>query len=295
MAGLPCTEWIARCAASVMQRERPDLTLVYLPHLDYDPQRFGPAGSDMPRLVRELDDACAPLLDAAKQIGVSAWVVSEYGHCQVSRAVYPNRILRQKGYLDVRLGPFGEQLDTFSSRAFAVCDHQLAHVYIREPEDVEPVRELLSQVPGVARALSGDQRAEFGLLHPRSGELILLAERDAWFAYPFWLNDRLAPDYARAVAIHHKPGYDPCELFLDPRIRFPKLRIIRKILQKKLGFRMVLDVIPLDATLVRGSHGLPTTDPPDGPLLIGSGPRPSNDRLSITAVYDHLLNYLNTD
>jgi predicted AlkP superfamily pyrophosphatase or phosphodiesterase len=295
MAGLPCTEWIAHCGAAVMRRERPDLTLVYLPHLDYDPQRFGPAGSDMPRLVREFDDACVPLLDAAKQIGASVWVVSEYGHCQVSQAVYLNRFLREKGYLSVRLGPFGEQLETFASQAFAVCDHQLAHVYVREPADVEPLRELLSQVPGVARALCGDERSEIGLLHPRSGEIILLARQDAWFAYPFWLDDKLAPDYARAVAIHHKPGYDPCELFLDPKIRFPKLRIIRKVFQKKLGFRMVLDVVPLDASLVRGSHGLPAADSTDAPLLIGSGPRPSNDRLPMTAVRDLLLSYLSKD
>src|SRR5262249_8019305 len=127
-AGLPCTRWIARCAAEVLRAERPDLTLVYLPHLDYEPQRFGPSGCDMPRLVRELDEACAPLLDAARVIGAAVWVVSEYGHCQVSRPVYLNRALRESGLLKVRTGPFGEQLETFTSDAFAVCDHQLAHV-----------------------------------------------------------------------------------------------------------------------------------------------------------------------
>ncbi len=289
-AGLPCTQWIARCAASILRSERPDLTLVYLPHLDYDPQRFGPRGADMPRLVKELDDACAPLLEAATSTGTRVAVVSEYGHCQVDQAVYPNRLLREKGLLKVRLGPFGEQLDTFASRAFAVCDHQLAHVYVADPADQPLVRDLLAGLPGVGRVLAGEERAAIGLHHPRSGELVLFASPNAWFAYPFWKDDRLAPDYARAVAIHNKPGYDPCELFVDPKIHFPTLRVVRKLLQKKLGFRMVLDIVPLDASLVRGSHGLPASDPDDGPLLIGFGEKPGVASLPMTAVRDWLLN-----
>ncbi|HLW68561.1 MAG TPA: alkaline phosphatase family protein, partial [Gemmataceae bacterium] len=212
-AGLPCTQWIANCAAKILYDHHPDLTLVYLPHLDYDPQRYGPEGSDMPRLVRELDEACRLILDAAQALGATVWVVSEYGHVQVKRPVYVNHVLRETGLLQVRRGPFGEQLDTFTSRAFAVCDHQLAHVYVADADDLEKTEALLAAVPGVARVLAGGKRAEIGLLHRRSGELILLSEPDAWFAYPFWLDDDWAPDYARTVAIHHKPGYDPCELF----------------------------------------------------------------------------------
>jgi len=292
MAGLPCTTWIARCAAAVLKQDRPDLTLVYLPHLDYDPQRFGPAGSDMPRLVRELDDACLPLLEAAQATGTEVWIVSEYGHCQVQAPIYPNRLLREKGYLKVRLGPFGEQLETYASRAFAVCDHQVAHVYIGDPDDIPRVHELLSQVPGIGRILVGQERSEIGLNHPRSGELVLLSEAHTWFAYPFWMDARLAPDYARAVAIHHKPGYDPCELLFDPKLRFPKLRVARKLLQKKLGFRMTIDVVPLDAALIRGSHGLPSADPMDGPLLIGTGSRPEGSNLPMTTVRDMILRRL---
>src|SRR5262249_5556042 len=120
-AGLACTQWIARAAARVVLDTRPDLSLVYLPHLDYEPQRHGRAGCDLKKLVQELDDACAPLLDAASQTGAHVWVVSEYGHVQVGRAVHVNRALRQAGLLSVRDGPFGEQLETFVSRAFAVC------------------------------------------------------------------------------------------------------------------------------------------------------------------------------
>jgi len=292
-AGLPCTDWIARAAADVLQRDRPDLTFVYLPHLDYEPQRRGPSGCDMPRLVRELDDAAAPLLDRAKSIGVRVWVVSEYGHCDVSRPILLNRVLRQAGLLSVRPGPFGESLDTFTSRAFAVCDHQLAHVYVSNPADHERVRELLVGQPGVARVFVGDQRAEIGLNHERSGELVVLSEPDAWFAYPYWLDDRAAPDFARTVDIHRKPGYDPCELFLDPKLLWPKGRAIRRLVQKKLGFRTLFDVIPLDPSLVRGSHGLPAPDPLDKPILIADGPPPSGgDVLKTTQFHEVLMRAL---
>jgi predicted AlkP superfamily pyrophosphatase or phosphodiesterase len=278
LAGLPCTRWIADAAAAVLRDDRPELLLAYLPHLDYDPQRHGPAGCDLPRLVRELDDACAPVLDAARAAGAAVWVVSEYGHCDVSRAVLPNRALRAAGLLQVRGGPFGEHLDTYASRAFAVVDHQLAHVHVADPADLPRVRDVLAGLPGVARVLAGDERAEVGLDHPRSGELVALSEPDAWFAYPFWEDDRHAPDYARAVAIHHKPGYDPCELFFDPKLLLGgKLRVARRLAQTALGFRMTLDVVPLDAGLVRGSHGLAAADPLDRPLLIGHGPAPTGD------------------
>jgi predicted AlkP superfamily pyrophosphatase or phosphodiesterase len=294
MAGRPCTEWIARCAAEVLRREKPDLTLVYLPHLDYDPQRFGPRGCDMPRLTGELDRACEPLLDAARAAGARVWVVSEYGHTQVSRPVLLNRALREAGLLSVRPGPFGENLDTFTSRAFAVCDHQLAHVHVAHDADRPRVRDLLAGLKGVARVLAGDERDEIQLRHERSGELIALAEPDAWFAYPFWLDDRHAPDYARTVDIHRKPGFDPCELFFDPRLTWPKGRAMGRLLQKKLGFRTLFDVVPLDATLVHGSHGLPAADVADRPLLIGDGPAPAGTDLAMTAVHDLVMAQLGT-
>ncbi|MFO0910217.1 MAG: alkaline phosphatase family protein [Isosphaeraceae bacterium] len=295
-AGLPCTEWIARCAAQVVGAQPPDLTLVYLPHLDYDPQRFGPSGSDMPRLVAELDCACLPLLEAAQRSGARVWVVSEYGHCDVSRPVYLNRALREDGWLAVRPGPFGEILDTFGSRAIAVCDHQLAHLYVADPSHRDAVRALIAGQPGVAQVLAGEERGVIGLNHDRAGDLVALAEGDAWFAYPFWVDDRQAPDYARTVDIHRKPGYDPCELFLDPALRFPKLRLMRRLFQKKLGFRTLFDVIPLDASLVRGSHGLQAKNDDDRPLLIGDGSPPDREgTLPSTMVHDLLLAALAPD
>ncbi|WP_152049986.1 alkaline phosphatase family protein [Tautonia marina] len=293
MAGLPATAWIARCAAEVMAAEHPDLTLVYLPHLDYDPQRFGPSGCDMPRLVRELDEAAAPLLDAANAAGAQVWVFGEYGHCDVSRAILPNRVLREAGLLSVRSGVFGDQLEPFQSRVFAVCDHQLAHIYVREANDLPRVRDLIAALPGVDRVFVGDERAEIALDHPRSGELVVLSAPDAWFAYPFWLNDEQAPDYARTVDIHRKPGYDPCELFFDPKLPNPKFRAMRRLLQKKLGFRTLMDLISLDPSLVRGSHGRPSEQDDTRPILIGHGPEPIDPTaLPMTSVRDLLLDAL---
>lgn len=291
-AGLPCTQWIAHSAACLLRDELPDLTLVYLPHLDYDPQRFGPSGCPMPKLVEELDASMAPLLDVAKRVGARVWVVSEYGHVDVRLAVEPNRALRRAGLLSVRPGPFGEVLDTFGSRAFAVCDHQLAHVYVRDPEDEPRAMESLRSLPGIARLVRGDDRGDLGLLHSRSGEIIALSAPDAWFAYPFWLDDCHAPDYARTVDIHRKPGYDPCELFLDPSLLWPRGRVIRRLMQKKLGFRTLFDVIPLNPSIVKGSHGLPATDPKYMPILIGDGPRPSEQILPMSSVHDLVLDAL---
>jgi predicted AlkP superfamily pyrophosphatase or phosphodiesterase len=288
MAGVKSTAWIAQSAATVLRSERPDLTLVYLPHLDYDPQRFGPSGTDMARCVQELDDCCEPILDAAQQLGAQVWIVSEYGHCDVSRPIYLNRVLHQAGWITTRRGPFGDQLDLYQSRAFAVCDHQLAHVTIRNAMDFQPVRELLQATPGVAAVYAGAERAAIGLDHPRSGEIIALSDADAWFAYPFWPDDAFAPDYARTVAIHAKPGYDPCELFFDPQLKAPKLYAAAKVARKKLGFRMLMDVIPLDASIVRGSHGLRAAHPQDAPLFVGHGAAPEAS-VPMTAVRDYLL------
>jgi predicted AlkP superfamily pyrophosphatase or phosphodiesterase len=291
-AGLRCTQWIGRCAAQVLHDERPDLLLVYLPHLDYDPQRFGPQGSNMLRLVGELDAAATPLLDMGRSVGARVWVVSEYGHVQVDLPILPNRALREAGLLAVRRGPFGEMLETFTSRAFAVCDHQLAHVYVQVPGDLERVRDLLAALPGVARIFAAKERTEVQLDHPRAGDLVAQAHPKAWFAYPYWLDDRLAPDFARTVDIHRKPGYDPCELFLDPQLFWPAGRVILRLLQKKLGFRTLFDVIPLRPELVRGSHGLRAIDPENGPLLIGDGLAPEEQQLAMTAVHDLLLKAL---
>jgi hypothetical protein len=243
----------------------------------------------MAKLVRELDACCAPILDAASRLGARVWVVSEYGHVQVKHPVLLNRELRKAGLLSVRQGPFGESLDTFASRAFAVCDHQLAHVYVNDLADLSSVKELIAAQPGVARVVHGEERSELQLRHPRAGDLVALSEPNAWFAYPFWLEDEQAPDYARTVDIHRKPGYDPCELFFDPKLLWSKGRALLRLVQKKLGFRTLFDMIPLDPTLVKGSHGLLSGDPASRPLLIADGPEPSAEELRLTDLHELLL------
>jgi predicted AlkP superfamily pyrophosphatase or phosphodiesterase len=289
MAGLRSSQWIAQCAAEVLKDSQgpPDLTLVYLPHLDYDPQRLGPAGCDWTKLVGDLDSACVPLLQTADAVGARLWVVNEYAHVQVDQPIFINRALRRAGLLAVRSGPFGEQLDTFRG-AFAVCDHQLAHIYLQDQALLPKVRTVLSELAEIDRVVADDAKAEVGLDHPRAGDLIVLAKPNAWFAYPFWLDDAQAPDYARTVDIHRKPGYDPCELFFNPRLLWPKGRAMCKLAAKTLGFRSLFDVVPLDAGLVRGSHGLHATNSEDRPVLIGDGPAPSIE-LAQTAVRDLIL------
>ncbi len=268
MSGIESSLWIARATAWVLEHLRPRLTLAYIPHLDYDLQRYGPEPDVTARAVGELEQAVGVVLDACQKHGVRPVVVSEYGLVRVRRPVYINRELRRRGWLVTRDGPFGETIETFLSDAFAVVDHQVAHVYVREPRLVSEVAAFLAEVPGVATVLQGrEQLRAHGLDHSRSGDIVVLSEPDAWFAYHYWLDEKRRPDFAPTVDIHRKPGYDPCELFFDPTIPFPKLRAFLRLLQRRLGFRALFDVVPTDASLVRGSHGLPAGEEQDRPLL----------------------------
>lgn len=262
-AGLPCSQWIARASAQVLRQQKPEITLVYLPHLDYEYQR---KTEHDPQRVAEVDRCAGEVIDAAEEVGARVIAVSEYGLVPVSKPVSLNVHLRNAGWLAVRDGPFGEQLLPGDSAAFAVVDHQVAHLYVREPSMIDEVAAMVSRIAGVDRVV---RPAELELDHPRSGELIVLAKPDAWFTYYYWLDDQRAPDFARTVDIHRKPGYDPVELFMTSMPR-----AMWRLAQKKLGFRYRMDVIPLDPTLVRGSHGL-YPDPQDGPLVIG--PTPPSD------------------
>ncbi|EMB19144.1 type I phosphodiesterase/nucleotide pyrophosphatase [Rhodopirellula europaea 6C] len=249
----------------MMREKQPQLTLCYLPHLDYDFQRLP---DHDPARVAEVDAAAAKVIQAAGEIGARVVVVSEYGLVPVDAPVGINQVLRRNDWLKVRRGPFGEIMLPGESDAFAVADHQLAHVYVRRPELIPTVRKTLEETPGIASVVDP---GELQLDHPRSGELIALAEPNAWFTYYYWLDDANAPDFAPTVDIHRKPGYDPCELFMTS-----KLRAAARLAQKKAGLRYKMDVIPLDPTLVRGSHGVLPTDHSDGPLVIGPGEPPEN-------------------
>jgi predicted AlkP superfamily pyrophosphatase or phosphodiesterase len=267
---ISASRWIAHATAYVRQTRGPTLSLAYVPHLDYNLQRLGPGHPALRDDVAATDELCGELIADAERDGAGVLVLSEYGVTPVNRPIHLNRALREAGLLAIRVEMGREQLDAGASAAFAVADHQIAHVYVADAARLAEVAALVAHLPGVERVLDADGKREFGLDHPRSGELVALAHADSWFTYYFWLDDERAPDYARTVDIHRKPGYDPVELFLDPALRVPKAQIGWRLLKRKLGFRALMDVIPLDATLVRGSHGRPTVDPADGPVCISS-------------------------
>ena len=292
-ADISSTRWIADASVTVMQQHSPSLTLVYLPHLDYNLQRIGPNDPRIADDVRAVDAEAGKVIDAAKSRGADVVVLSEYAITAVNRPVHINRVLREHGYLVARREALGwETLDAGASRAFAVADHQVAHVYVRRSDDIAAVADLLRKTPGVDRVLDRAAQAEFGLDHERSGELVVIAAPEAWFTYYFWLDDALAPDYARTVDIHRKPGYDPVELFVDPQLKWPKLRVAARLAQKVLGFRYYMDVIGLDASLVKGSHGrLPTQgcENREAPIFVCSNKAIEQDAIKMEAVKELLL------
>jgi predicted AlkP superfamily pyrophosphatase or phosphodiesterase len=286
-AGIASSEWIARSAEWIEQRHRPDLSLVYLPHLDYNLQRLGP---DDPRLAedcRAVDRVAGRLMDFYAQRGVRVIVLSEYGITAVRRSIALNRIFRAQGWITVKEELGRELLDAGASRVFAIADHQVAHIYVNESALLERVRRVVEGVDGVARVLGPDGKRDAGLDHERAGDLVAFAAEDAWFTYYYWEDDRRAPDFARCVDIHRKFGYDPVELFLDPALAAPKVRLAGKLLRKQLGFRVLMDVIPLDPSLVKGSHGTCPADSSEWPVLIGTGA--ADAPIPAAAVHERLL------
>lgn len=292
-ADIRSTQWIARCARHLYDTRRPTLTLVYLPHLDYNLQRLGPDAPGIQRDLREVDAACGELIDHVRRDGARVIVLSEYGITRVSGAIHVNRALREQGLVRVRVERGLEKLDAGGSEAFAVADHQVAHVYVRRPERVAEVKKLLEGLPGVERVLDEAGKRAAGLDHPRSGELVAISGADRWFSYYYWLDDEKAPEYARTVDIHRKPGYDPVELFVDPELPLPQLKVAWTLAKKKLGLRYLMDVIPFDTSLVKGSHGRLTDRKEQGPLFITSEPRLSPDAtVQATEVKQLVLRHL---
>jgi predicted AlkP superfamily pyrophosphatase or phosphodiesterase len=288
-ANITSSKWIADAARIVLDQDQLDLLLVYLPHLDYDLQRFGPEGPEAIKAAGELDEVAGGLIDHARTRGDQVVVLSEYGITPARRPVEINRALRRAGLLNVYTQAGMEYLDPWTSRAFAVADHQIAHVYVRDPRDLDATRAALDGLPGIAELLSGDGKAAAGLAHERAGELVALAERDAWFTYHYWLDDAHAPDFARNVEIHRKPGYDPNELFFDPDDKLVKLRAGATLARKKAGFRYSMRVVPLDSRHVKGTHGLLPAATLDAPVLISSEREVARDRIAAADVRDLLL------
>ncbi len=253
LANVQSTAWIAASAVRAARQWRPDLFYIYLPHLDYSAQRLGPDSAAAAAAVAELDDVIGRLADGLREAYEEdlLWLVAgEYAITPVDHVSYPNRTLREAGLLAVREDDDGEHLDLAESRAWAMADHQFSHVFVADGDlsIAAKVAEVFRSRPGIDEVLVGEQRARYGLDHPRSGEVVLISRPDSWQAYYWWTSDERAPTYARTVDIHRKPGYDPVELLFDPATKS----------------------IPLDATLVRGSHGAPANDAGQRTVLLAS-------------------------
>lgn len=260
LANIESTRWILRGAAWLNEKHAPNFHWIYIPHLDYALQKHGPNSPQAKIALAELDHelACFAERIEASRIGKGAVFLAagEYAMTDVTGVIFPNRLLRRTGLLQFAECDGWEGLNFSDSQAFAMVDHQFAHVFLKHQGDdatKQQVVDLFRDVPGIAGVFAGDQRAEIGMKHPRSGEVVLVCDDAHWLAYYWWLDGTKAPPFAGTMDIHNKPGYDPVELFFDPKTRG----------------------IPLDASLVKGSHGVPATSSQHRTAVICSTPTPA--------------------
>lgn len=287
------SRWIADSAKVVEDLYHPTLTLVYLPHLDYNLQRYGIDFSKITKDLQGIDSVCGDLISFYEARETQVVVLSEYGITNVSKPISLNRIFRENGLLAVREERGLELLDAGASKAFAVADHQLAHVYVNDLSSTSRIKTLLEKTEGIDFILDESGKAKHHLNHARSGELIAVADKDSWFTYYYWLDDNKAPDFARTVEIHKKPGYDPVELFINPDLGFIPVRVGIKLLKKQLGFRALMDLIPLKPELVHGSHGRLPESEGEGPLFISKNKALVSDKkIAGHEVFRLLLSHL---
>ncbi|GAA4403674.1 alkaline phosphatase family protein [Nibrella viscosa] len=291
-ANIKSTRWIADASMLVDQWHNPTLTLIYLPHLDYCLQKFGQNNSKNSRELGEIDDVCRDLIQYYEKQGAEVIVLSEYGITNVSRPIHLNRAFREAGLLQIREERGLELLDAGASRAFVVADHQIAHIYINDPSCTAQVRALLEKTPGLELILDEAGKREHHIDHERAGDLVVMADAESWFTYYYWLDDSKAPDYARTVEIHKKPGYDPVEMFMDEANPMIKLKAGYKLMRKKLGFRYLMNVISLDATLIKGSHGRIGTAPEHHPVFVSN--HSDGKPLSAIDVYGRIWEMMGT-
>ena len=238
IANIKSSDWIVDSAVHAAQKFQPNFSYIYVTHLDYAAQKTGPDSPEAKQAVVDIDVALGRLIDGYESAGLGEihWLfASEYVITEVDEVAYPNRILREANFLNLNEDEGLEYLVPGESRAWAMVDHQLAHVFVKEQEDVEAVANLFRENSLIEEVLVDSERDKYKLDHPRSGEVVLIAKSNAWFAYYWWVDDAKAPSFARTVDIHRKPGYDPVEMFID----------------------MPSKQTPLDATLVKGSHGYP--------------------------------------
>ena len=289
------SKWIADAALLTDKKHNPDLTLIYLPHLDYNLQRYGLDFTIISKDLLEIDNVVKDLVNHYEALDARVILLSEYGITNVNKPIHLNRILRKEGYIAIREERGLELLDAGESDAFAVADHQIAHIYCKDSGTIKKLVRLLEPIEGMEKVLFGEDLKKHHINHERCGDIVVVADKDSWFTYYFWLDDAKAPDYARMVDIHKKPGYDPVEMLTDPKDKLVMAKVVGKLLKKKLGFRTVMNIIPIDASLIKGSHGRLTEDKEDYPIFISNYTDAINEN-TITAIQvrnlieDHLLN-----
>ncbi len=290
-ANIKSTRWIADASMITDNLHDPALTLIYLPHLDYCLQKFGPDLSQISRELMEIDTVVAELVAFYEKRDANIILLSEYGITEVNHPIHLNRIFREQGLISVREERGLELLDAGASKAFAVADHQTAHIYINDPAVTNKVSGILESVPGIELILDGQGKQEYHIAHERAGDFVAVAAEKSWFTYYYWMDDARAPDFARIVDIHRKPGYDPVEMFTDPSDKLVMLKVAFKLLKKKLGFRYLMDIIPLDASLVKGSHGRLGASREYHPVIITKN-QPVGETLLATDVYAEIWAHL---
>ncbi len=289
-ANLKSSEWILGAARLAVDYADPDLLLCYAPGLDYDVQRFGPTDPRTLSTLRSADAIYGEFIEDMRSQGRDVMVVADYGFTEVTAPVFPNRVLREAGLLVVDKAANGEWLEPGASRAFAVCDNQAAHIYVENEQDVAYAKTLLESMDGVAAVLGPDVSESDALGHERSGQLLAIADKGRWFAYPYWLDTASAPDFASCVDIFNKPGFDPGELFLRPGA-LGGLHAARRFVQMKAGIRAPFDVISTDPALVKGTRNIRPNTPSDGAALITSWSR-QQGAVPMSSLKDLILQHM---
>ncbi|WP_010180836.1 nucleotide pyrophosphatase/phosphodiesterase family protein [Aquimarina agarilytica] len=273
------SKWIAEASKYVQHKYNPTLQLIYLPHLDYCLQKYDYKSNEVQKDIQDLDKLLKDLIEFYEHKNITPIILSEYGISSVSKPIHLNRILRKQGLLNVRVENDTELLDAGASKAFAVADHQVVQVYC-QPNLEKMLMSLLKEVKGVEEVLDKEAQIKRNIWHERSGNFMVIAKKEYWFTYYYWLNDKRAPDFSRTVDIHKKPGYDPVEMFLDTQKKGLKLKIGVKLLLKKMGFRVLFNFIPLNSELIKGSHGRTSVEVSEKPIIVAAG----NNKKNVKAI-----------
>jgi len=238
-ASFKSTEWISKSVEYTLEKYKPNLLFAYFPQLDYSSQKFGKNSTEVKVDLEKIDEVVSSIIKKTKKLGIfeetEFIIFSEYGFNDVNDGISINKLLREKGYLAIRTIKNKEYIDFEYSKAFAMVDHQIANIYIKNPEDKNFVKEILEEVKGIEKICDDKEKRELKIDHSRSGDLIAISNKDKWFSYYWWFEDNKAPTFTKTVDIHRKPGYDPLELFVDFKTKS----------------------IPFETALVKGSHGRP--------------------------------------